>query len=152
MNKKNNIRNINKKDNNNKVIYLTKQQEEFAYAMFEGKTQRQAYYLAYPRSKTWKEESVDAKASALYRNDKVQIRINELKDRITASRIASLEEVLVYFSETMKDKQVSFKDRNFAARELKEHYKTNKENDDVLDKLKDININFIDASTNEVKA
>lgn len=46
----------------------------------KGKTQRQAYITAYPNSKKWKPNSVDARASQLAKNDKVLIRLKELRE------------------------------------------------------------------------
>lgn len=46
----------------------------------KGKTQRQAYIAAYPNSKKWKPNSVDARASQLAKYDKVLIRLKELRE------------------------------------------------------------------------
>jgi len=61
---------------------LTSNQEKFVQALLKGKTQRQAYYEAYPKSRLWNENSVDNKASVLYRNAKVLARISELRAKI----------------------------------------------------------------------
>lgn len=68
-------KNDDKKDNNK----LTPKQELFAQEIAKGKSQRQAYYEAYPKSKKWKVETVDAQASRLANNNKVLIRLDELK-------------------------------------------------------------------------
>lgn len=59
---------------------LTDKQSEFVRQLISGKTQRQAYYIAYPNSKKWKPENVDSKASALLKNDKVLARYKELAE------------------------------------------------------------------------
>ncbi len=49
-------------------------------------TQRKAYLDAVPRSRKWKPETVDSKASTLERSEKVRARLAELKER--SDRIA----------------------------------------------------------------
>lgn len=58
---------------------LTEKQEKFAQAIMQGKTQRQAYYEAYPNSKEWKPEVVDSKASTTANNGKVLERLEYLR-------------------------------------------------------------------------
>ncbi len=65
---------------------LTSKQEAFVQALFKGKTQRQAYYEAYPTSRTWAENSVDNKASVLYRNAKVRARLDELNAKLQSKQ------------------------------------------------------------------
>ena len=73
---------------------LTAQQERFALGVASGKTQADAYREAYPRSKKWKDDSVYPKASALMSNGKVAARVSALKERVTATGIASAARVL----------------------------------------------------------
>ena len=61
---------------------LTAKQELFVKELIDGKTQRQAYYVAYPKSRAWKEKTVDNKAYALFKKDGVKARYNELLTRI----------------------------------------------------------------------
>lgn len=64
---------------------LTPKQELFVKGLVEGKTQRQAYYAAYPSSRKWKEAVVDTKASALFREGaggQVKSRFEELTVRV----------------------------------------------------------------------
>jgi len=61
---------------------LTYQQEKFVLALFLGMCQRQAFYEAYPTSKTWKVTVTDVKASALANNGKVMVRLQELRDEV----------------------------------------------------------------------
>lgn len=67
---------------------LTSGQEAFVAAILEGKSQRQAYYTAYPKSKKWKPSAVDSQASILAKNPKVSQRIDELKAKVEAQVIA----------------------------------------------------------------
>ena len=52
--------------------------EKYCQARAGGKTQRQAYLEAYPRSKRWKPETVDVNACKLEKDDKVLLRLKEL--------------------------------------------------------------------------
>lgn len=88
---------------------LTKNQEAFVAALIEGKTQRQAYQEAYPRSKQWKPGSVDREASVLVRNPKVAQRLNELRAKIEAETIKKnvwnrqmAQDTLMWLIETAK--------------------------------------------------
>lgn len=81
---------------------LTKQQEDFVAALISGKTQREAYIEAYPKAANWKETSIDPKASALFKQDKIQKRYNELleeykkevKDKAFYDRDTAIEDLL----------------------------------------------------------
>lgn len=59
---------------------LTNNQELFCQELMKGKSQRQAYLSAYPRSQKWKPSNVDSKASQLIKTDKVSARLKELRE------------------------------------------------------------------------
>ena len=59
---------------------LTNNQELFCQELMKGKSQRQAYLVAYPRSQKWKPESVDREASILKKKPKVFQRLKELRE------------------------------------------------------------------------
>lgn len=61
---------------------LTKPQEIFIQELLKGNTQRQAYLKAYPSRKNWKENSLDAAASTLFKNNKVRKRYDELLSKM----------------------------------------------------------------------
>ena len=64
-----------------RVDKLTRPQEIFAQEIVKGKSQREAYIIAYPEKKKWKENSIDSCASSLFKNPKVRQRYEEiLKD------------------------------------------------------------------------
>lgn len=74
---------------------LTPKQQAFINALAEGKTQEQAYAIAYPRSAKWKRASRETSATKLLAKDKVkqaydalieQIREEELKQIIWTRR------------------------------------------------------------------
>ena len=66
----------------NKKGMLTGKQEKFVQELVKGKSQRQAYRIAYPSSVKWKDASVDQKASTLFANVKVKSRYDELQSKI----------------------------------------------------------------------
>ena len=57
---------------------LTPKQEKFVQGLVSGLSQRQAYRKAYPNARKWNDNSVDSRASNLFKNDKVLTRYNEL--------------------------------------------------------------------------
>ena len=54
----------------------------------------EAYRISYPRSKLWKDETVWSKASALLNSDKVQVRINQLKEKLEKKSDITKERIL----------------------------------------------------------
>lgn len=65
---------------------LTKPQEIFCKELLLGKSQRLAYYAAYPKSKKWKEATADNKAYVLAKRDDIKARMSELASK-TVNRI-----------------------------------------------------------------
>lgn len=61
---------------------LTDKQEKFIQELIKGKSQREAYRIAYPNSVKWADNAVDVNASKLFNNTKVQLRYNEIKSRL----------------------------------------------------------------------
>ena len=63
---------------------LTTKQEIFVQRLIEGHSQREAYKFAY-NAENMKDESIDVKASNLFKTDKIRLRyeelINELKEK-----------------------------------------------------------------------
>lgn len=63
---------------------LTPKQEQYCKNRAIKKlSQRQAYLDAYPTSKGWTPETVDARACELEKNSKILVRIKELSDKDT---------------------------------------------------------------------
>lgn len=58
---------------------ITQAQETFLQNLMQGMSQRQAYKSAFPKSRKWKDESVDAQACATLKSHKVAIRYAELQ-------------------------------------------------------------------------
>lgn len=66
--------------------------EIFCNEIVNGKSQRQAYYAAYPSSRKWKNGTVDSKASNFSKDGKVLARLQELRNqRQEESRITQTE-------------------------------------------------------------
>ena len=61
---------------------LTDKQERFVQELIKGKSQREAYRAAYPKSIKWEDNSVDINASQLFSGTKVKLRYNEIHDRL----------------------------------------------------------------------
>lgn len=85
---------------------LTKAQEVFVNEVVSGKSQREAYKIAYPHSKKWKDSSIDTSASRLLNSAKVAPRYQELSKEVAESlkqdTIASKQEVLEFFTKMMR--------------------------------------------------
>lgn len=73
---------------------LTPKQENFATELAKGKTQAEAYRIAFPASLKWKDETVWSKASVLASNDKVRERVRELIAMAAAVNEISVERVI----------------------------------------------------------
>lgn len=73
---------------------LTAKEENYAQGLVAGLSQRQSYLKAYPNSNKWKPETVDNKASALYRKSEVLARFNELMDEHKAKALWTREEAV----------------------------------------------------------
>lgn len=67
---------------------LTQQQEQFITYLLEGKTQAEAYKLAYPKAQG-KDSTIRVRASQLLKRDHVQKRYNELLEQQQTQLIES---------------------------------------------------------------
>lgn len=61
---------------------LTPKQEKFAQEIVKGKTQYEAYKIAYPTSEKWERNSVDCEAGKLMADTRILQRITELREPI----------------------------------------------------------------------
>lgn len=73
---------------------LTAKQEKFVHGLVSGLSQRQAYYEAFPNSKKWKPETVDNKASKLFKEIEVLARYNALMDEHKEKALWTREEAV----------------------------------------------------------
>ena len=86
-------------------VSLTAKEEKYVQGLVAGLSQRQSYLKAYPNSDKWKPETVDNKASALYRKSEVLARFNELMDEHKAKALWTREEAvtdLIWLKEQAK--------------------------------------------------
>ncbi len=77
--------------------------ERFAQELAQGISQRKAYRAAFPASERWKDETVDSKASALAKNDKVLARLKELREESSSRAVKSVQERKEWLSSIMDD-------------------------------------------------
>ena len=70
---------------------LTPKQEAFATGIAAGLSQAEAYRQAFPNSQKWKDEAVYSRASALAANDKVQLRVQELREKAAEANEVTIE-------------------------------------------------------------
>ena len=75
-------------------LVLTAKREKFARGLVAGLSQRQAYYEAYPNSKKWKPETVDNKASKLFKENEILARYNELMEEHKNKALWTREEAI----------------------------------------------------------
>ena len=73
---------------------LTAKREKFVRGLVAGLSQRQAYYEAYPNSKKWKPETVDNKASKLFKENEILARYNELMEEHKNKALWTREEAV----------------------------------------------------------
>lgn len=82
--------------------------EKFAQLVAEGQSQRQAYLVAYPRSKGWKPETVDNNAYKLMnKNNEVLTRYKELQAQSADQSIMTAKERKLELSRYVRDKKLS---------------------------------------------
>lgn len=73
---------------------LTPKQESFAAELAKGKTQAEAYRIAFPESLKWKDESIWQRASKLAADVKVQSRVREMTSKAAFANEVTVERVL----------------------------------------------------------
>lgn len=73
---------------------LTAKEEKFIQRVVAGLSQRKAYREAYPNSVKWKDTTVDVKASALMKKDKVLVRYNELMEEHKSKALWTREQAI----------------------------------------------------------
>lgn len=70
------------------------QQEKFAQEIVKGKSQAEAYRIAYPKSRNWKEKTLYNRASELMANGEVAGRVDELRAPVVQKVQVTAEYVL----------------------------------------------------------
>lgn len=72
--------------------------ELFCQEILKGSSQRQAYYVAYPSSRNWKEASVDSHASRFAKESKVLERLQELRRQAEEENKISRNDIIAQLS------------------------------------------------------
>lgn len=85
--------------------------EKFAQCLANGLSQRKAYRAAYPKSKKWKDATVDSKASSLAKNDKVLERLLELANESSSKAVMSARERKEWLTRVIKEDTNEMRDR-----------------------------------------
>lgn len=78
---------------------LTLNQERYVQELVKGKSQRQAYREAYPKSQKYRDAIVDSKASILFKMGKVKERYEELLAEISKPQIDEAEKMRQFIIE-----------------------------------------------------
>lgn len=87
---------------------LTDNQEKYVQELIKGKSQREAYRTAYPKSIKWAGNAIDVNASKLFNSTNVSLRYNEIHDRLIKE---SEDECIVSAKEVIRElKKIGFAD------------------------------------------
>ena len=73
---------------------LNPKQEAFATGVASGLSQAEAYRQAFPLSRKWKDKTVHEKASRLAAENKVQARIQELREKAADANEVTIERIV----------------------------------------------------------
>ena len=96
---------------------LTDKREKFAQNLNAGLSQRQAYREAYPKSRNWKDATVDKRASELFKNREVLGRYQELqKEKAEDQRqknLWSYEQSVKGLMWIMQQSQIDIREKGF---------------------------------------
>jgi phage terminase small subunit len=76
---------------------LTTKQEKFVQNLLKGMSQREAYKSSYNAS-NMKDETIDVKASLLFKQDKIRVRYEELTERTTKKTIITAQERMEFLT------------------------------------------------------
>ena len=119
---------------------LTAKQEEFAKAIVAGMNQADAYRSAY-NTRIMSDNTIYVNASKLMANDKVALRIKELRDELAKPTIMSAQERLEWLTQLIKSDQESTSDKLKAAdimNKMQGEYVTKVEGNLSVKKLEDL--------------
>lgn len=84
---------------------LTPKQEQFVQNILEGMTQADAYRSAYS-CKNMSDNAIYVNASKLAADDKVALRLKELRDQLAKPSIMTAQERLEWLTERIEDDEV----------------------------------------------
>jgi phage terminase small subunit len=89
----------------------SEKQEKFVQGLAKGLSQRVAYRAAFPSSANWKDSTVDVKACELAKNDKILVRLQELREMATSKAVMSATERKEWLTELIYNESEETKDR-----------------------------------------
>lgn len=86
---------------------LNDRQELFCQEVVKGAALKRAYITAYPRAKSWKDTTVDSRASNFAKKPQIAARIEELRKQAAANSAITRDEIIaelkaVGFAQTSK--------------------------------------------------
>lgn len=85
--------------------------EKFAQCISSGMSQRKAYRAAFPKSEKWKDNTVDSRASELYKKSEVLGRIRELAEASSDDAIMNARQRKVWLTKIIKGENEDRKDQ-----------------------------------------
>jgi|688.fasta_scaffold294805_4 hypothetical protein len=97
---------------------LTYQRERFCQAIVSGKNQSDAYREAYPKSLSWKPETVWNNASKLIAITEVITRIESLRSELAKQQLWTREDSVKTLKEVISDIEARPSDKTGAVKEL----------------------------------
>ena len=80
---------------------LTPKQEKFVQNIIKGMSQREAYKNSY-NAKNMKDETIDNKASELFKKDEIRVRYDELIKKADDEAIMTARERMIWLSNVVK--------------------------------------------------
>ena len=89
---------------------LTVKQETFCYEYIKDGNATRAYRAAY-NAENMQEATINVRASKLVKEYKISIRLDGLRKEINSNRIADLQEIKEFYTDTLRDKEQEMKDR-----------------------------------------
>lgn len=101
------------------MVTLTPQQEKFAQAIASGKSQADAYRIAYKCANS-KPNTIHRKASALMSEDKISARVAELKAQLSEKALWTREDSVRTLLSNMADPDAKPSDKNQTVKILNE--------------------------------
>ena len=96
---------------------LTPKQELFAQKIVEGCTQADAYRFAYS-SENMSDNALYVNASKVANNEKVKLRVQELRDNLTKDSIMSIQERMEWLTDIINDSRTSISARLAASDQM----------------------------------
>ena len=122
--------------------------EKFAQCMAMGLSQRKAYREAYESSRDWKDNTVDSRASELYRLPEIRDRVQELKAQAASEAVMTIIERKEWLTNLIVNSSDSTKNKLHAVDLL------NKMDGAYIEKVEmsgEVNNPFAGLSTEELK-